>query len=262
MSEPVRPALRAWLGWRTERLVTRPDGWASFTSDLNRTFVPATWLLMRPYGLIGYLPSLATESKPAHVPDEVALLIYSSTADYDRHKATVGGRSYSVMHRALFEFDDPTRRSRSGWASAAPAESRVQAFHRPAQAGGLGFRHPQAVPMCLILAGPTGRAADSATVFAAIGHERHEAVAVCEADLTVVWVATCVLGAPAGLPARSLADTVATALGLAPSAVVAAHAALPARWATQEADTPDDTTQPAPALVADTGWCFRRDTAA
>ncbi len=257
MNAPGTPALRAWLGWRAQRLTLRPEGWTAFMGDLNRTFVPATWLLMRPYGLLGYLPSLAPETKPAHVPDEVALLIYSSTADYERHKTTVAGRSYSVMHRALFEFDDPTRRSRSGWAAPPPMAGRLQAVHRPARDEGLDFRHPQTVPVCLILSGPTGQVADPAQVLAHLGQDRHEAVAVCEAGLTVAWVAT---RACEGVRSpRLLGETLATALKWPPSSVVAAHAIPTAELPSDDANTPDHDAHPTPLLVPDSGWCFRRD---
>ena len=212
-------ALRAWFGWRARHLVQDDAGFDAFRKQLDETFVPATWLVMRRYGLKAYVPTLLRKDKPAHVPDEIALLLYASQGDYNASKLTVAGRSYSVMHRALFEFDTGPRRSRSDWAAEQPDSKNLRAHRRVPKAGGCAFDTPDAVPIVVVLDGPAPQAAAEATVFQAVGYPDCEAVAVCERGLTVVWLA-----APAGTQAEPVAQALQAAFGNQ-AAVVAAHAA-------------------------------------
>lgn len=216
-------AIRAWFGWRAGHLAEDAAGFDTFSKDLRETFLPATWLVMRNYGLRAYVPTLLREDKPARVPDEIALLLYQGEAAYERNKRTVEGRSYGVMHRALFEFGAGPRKSRSDWAGKEPVSTRVRAFRRRRSGAGLPFDSPDAVAIVVVLDGPA-QPAPAPAVFEALGHAECEAVAVCEGGLTVAWLA-----APQGADPVPIAHALQAALGLAEGAVVAAHAAAPAK---------------------------------
>lgn len=213
-------AIRAWIGWRARRLTGDGNGWNSFVSELDGTFVPATWIMMGRHGLRGYLPSVMPAGKPDRLPDETALLLYASEGDYAGHRDTVGGRGYASMHRALFEFEDGARKSHSGWARATPPPGKMPAHHRAAAPGGLRIVDAAASIAFVLLDGPSGARADAATVFESIGQPSNEAVAVCEPGLTAAWLA----GTP-GTSAATLAQALATALGLSAAACVASHSA-------------------------------------
>ncbi len=92
--------LRLWHGFR--RLEN--GAWDKFVADLADTFVPATWQVMRHYGLLSYVPTLLPENQGRGMPDEIALLVYRDEAGYKTSKNTVAGRAYSKMHAALFDF--------------------------------------------------------------------------------------------------------------------------------------------------------------
>lgn len=214
-------AIRAWIGWRARRLTGDMSGWTTFVSDLDKTFLPATWVMMKRHGLLGYLPSVLPPGKPDRLPDETALLLYNKEDSYEGHRATVGGRGYASMHRALFEFDDAARRSRSGWARAMPPAGKMPAHHRSAAPGGLRIGDEAAHIAFVLLDGPSdGTKAAASAVFTAIAQNENEAVTVCEPGLTVVWLA----GSP-GTTGQAVAEALRAALGWPAQSVVAAHSA-------------------------------------
>ena len=213
-------AIRAWFGWRVPQMTRDDNGFVTFTRELAETFVPATWLVMHKYGLLAYVPTLLRKDKAAHVPDEIALLVYASEGDYNAHKLTVAGRSYGVMHRALFDFDMGPRRSRSDWTDKLNSE-KLRAHRRARKEGGCSFDDPDAITIVVVLDGPAPQAAPEATVFQAVGYPDCEAVVVCERGLTVVWLA-----APQGTQASAVSQGLQAAFGNH-VAVVAAHEATP-----------------------------------
>lgn len=211
-------ALRAWLGWRTAG-----SGWNGFVRNLRMVFVPATWLVMRRYGLQAYVPTVLRQDKPDHLPDEIALLRYESEAAYEGHKKAVAGRGYGLMHSAIFDFAQGPRRSRSDWAEKEDRpDAKVRAYRRDRTGDGLAFDDKGATAIVVVLDGPPA-AASAQDVFATLGHTACEAVAICEPKLTVAWLA-----APEGTDAQAIADGLRTRLGLEKGNLVVAHAATPA----------------------------------
>lgn len=181
------PAYRVWLGWRAGRT---PGRWRQFLDHLSRTFVPATWQVMRGFGLLAYMPSVLREAKPDDLPDETALLVYSSQEHYKRAFGTVAGRAYALLHGAVFESQAPLS-SRSVWASPWPAapDPKLPASVWPAAPEGPVFTDPTSTVIYLVLRHPSDQpGADK--VYAALGPVVGEAV-ICQVPaLSFVWLAT------------------------------------------------------------------------
>jgi hypothetical protein len=77
---------------------------AQFLTALGSIFIPVTAQLQRLYGLTAYLPTVLPTSKPAGVPDEIALVFYESQQAYLDTKKIVAGRAYSSLHSTVFAF--------------------------------------------------------------------------------------------------------------------------------------------------------------
>ena len=92
-------AVRVWRGFRLQTQ-TADD----FLTALSTIFIPATAILQRLYGLIAYLPTVLPKSKPAGIPDEIAIVFYRSQQAYNDTKLIVAGRTYSKLHSAVFAF--------------------------------------------------------------------------------------------------------------------------------------------------------------
>jgi hypothetical protein len=92
---PMLP--RMWLGHRQENL--SPE---KFAAKLRELFVPATALLMRPLGLVGYMPFLLPQDKPPAVAEEVALVVYQSLAAYQQARRSALGGIYASAHADPF----------------------------------------------------------------------------------------------------------------------------------------------------------------
>lgn len=186
-------ALRVWRGWRSSRL-QGPDGWSAFVAGLGETFVPATWRVMGRYGLRCYVPSLLTEDKHEGMPDETALLFYESQQSYDASKKTVAGRSYSVMHQALFNFSAPAPVSSSGWAAAHgtaldPGKAWATQWRQPETEAACSFRSMDAAALFVALAHDDAKMRAPADVFDAMGMASSEAVVHTEPGFTLGWIA-------------------------------------------------------------------------
>ena len=182
------PALRVWLGWRADAAEAHDR--SRFVAQLREIFVPATWQVMRRFGLVAYVPSVPARGDG--LPDETALLAYTGTAQYDEHKKAVAGRAYGLLHRAVFEFARPGAppASRSAWAVAwgAQADARLPAWRWSAQAGGpvvgdassrviyLALRHPDETPSGL-------------DVYTALGADGGECVVARAGTLSFAWLA-------------------------------------------------------------------------
>lgn len=109
---PPQPALavRVWIARRrqnrnAEGHATGPAlSRADFLDALRRSFVPATAQLMAPLGLCAYFPTLppAVAAHP-DLPEETALVFYTSRAAYDAARQTPVGRLYADSHRLYFD---------------------------------------------------------------------------------------------------------------------------------------------------------------
>lgn len=90
--------VRVWIAKRASSVALD-----KFTQTLRETFAPVTVQLMGKLGLSHYLPTLFPEIKPDGLPDEVALVQYTSKEIYSDAKKTTAGRLYALSHGVLFE---------------------------------------------------------------------------------------------------------------------------------------------------------------
>lgn len=93
-------AVRVWRGYRNAQLDV-----ATFLSYLGATFIPAATLMQPPAGLRAYLPGVfASETLPAGVPEETALLFWDSQSAYQAATgATLGERVYELTHAGTYD---------------------------------------------------------------------------------------------------------------------------------------------------------------
>jgi len=105
------PYYRFWRGTKLSGLDEE-----GFRKGLNQVFVPKTVEVGKGKGLLSYLPVLSPRrsSRPAGLPDEVALVTYSSEDSYQRIRSTPAGKAYSDLHWKYFSKDEsrslvPTR---------------------------------------------------------------------------------------------------------------------------------------------------------
>lgn len=108
-------SVRVWRGFKGQGL-----SWQQFCQKLGGVFIPTTPQIQEPLGLSAYLPTVLPEEKPACLPDEVALVFYSSQDDYRKTFSTTAGRAYGFLHSAAFDFS--CRRSHSGFPAAFTGE--------------------------------------------------------------------------------------------------------------------------------------------
>jgi hypothetical protein len=92
-------AVRVWRGFRLGTLMP-----ADFLQALGTIFIPVTAQLQSLYGLTAYLPTVPPTSKPAGVPDEIALVFYRTQQAYNDTSQIVAGRAYSSLHKTIFAF--------------------------------------------------------------------------------------------------------------------------------------------------------------
>ncbi len=92
------PYYRFWQGWKLDKLSA-----AEFQRGLEETLIPRTIDVGAKKGLIAYLPWLV--SKPDGRPDEIALVIYLSEAEYKAIRETPEGKEYGELHWTLFDKD-------------------------------------------------------------------------------------------------------------------------------------------------------------
>lgn len=91
--------IRFWWGFKRDD-VTRE----AFLKALGDIFFPQTVDVMhRQLGaLSGYLPVVPPAHGCLDVPDEMALVVYKSIPEYEAAMATLQGRSYQLLHDAIF----------------------------------------------------------------------------------------------------------------------------------------------------------------
>lgn len=234
----TRPEFRVWIGWRAASF-RGEGGWGRFVEALAKTFIPATWLVMPRFGLRSYVPSVTLADLPHGCPEETALLIYDTRADYERHKTTVGGRGYSQMHGAVFGFDEP-RRSRSGWATAGgtdPQNPKLAAWFWDGEDPRLTLDSPAAqVAFVMAAHDPITESKDTASaLYQAVGYTRGQVVLCMTPSFTLAWAAI----AEPDSQTRSFAARMAASL---PGAqVLSEHVAVKADATGDYLDGPDTT---------------------
>jgi len=110
--------IRVWRGFIAEHFFHQRD---AFASNLKSIFIPQTAQQMMRLGLQSYFPAIVPKSNTLReiaIPDEVALLVYPSDADYQTAaKNNVAGRAYGALHGTAFNFNPQSAipQSRSGY---------------------------------------------------------------------------------------------------------------------------------------------------
>lgn len=92
-------SVRVWRGFKAKDLPR-----VNFCKKLGEVFIPVTVHLQVPLGLTAYLPAVLPEEKPEFLPDEVALVFYSSQEEYKKTFASTAGRAYGLLHSSVFDF--------------------------------------------------------------------------------------------------------------------------------------------------------------
>jgi len=99
-------AVHLWRGYRAAS--TTP---AAFLAQLGETFIPSATIMQPPIGLRAYLPgAFSSDTLPAGVPEETALLFWDSQTAYAATSKTLSGRVYTNTHWRTY---DMTRSSAS-----------------------------------------------------------------------------------------------------------------------------------------------------
>ena len=231
-------AVRLWLGWRAEPYAKNDAGWNRFTAHLAATFIPATWQVMRAHGLLVYVPSVLHAAPGAGLPEEIALLCFATPEAYDSRKKTVAGRSYSMMHEALFDFSTAGRLSKSGWARSDAQDD--QPARRPPTVGDLDFDDATALLHMVLLRHPGAAALRPAQLWQALSGRRGGMAAWCQPGYTTLWIA-----ADAALAESELATPLLALL--AGSSTAAFHQARPAPQIDEASGVP---------LIEQASWHF------
>ena len=91
--------IRFWWGFK-RRDVSRVD----FLGKLASVFLPTTVQVMsrRLGALTGYLPIVPADHGCIDVPDELALVVYRSIAEYEQASGSLEGRAYQLLHDSVF----------------------------------------------------------------------------------------------------------------------------------------------------------------
>ncbi|HEY0370649.1 MAG TPA: hypothetical protein VGD79_01530 [Thermoanaerobaculia bacterium] len=103
LSNPPYPvpanAVHVWRGYRAAS--TTP---AAFLAQLGETFIPSATIMQPPIGLRAYLPgAFSSDSLPAGVPEETALLFWDSQTAYTATAQTLSGRVYTNTHWRTYD---------------------------------------------------------------------------------------------------------------------------------------------------------------
>jgi hypothetical protein len=100
------PYYRLWQGWKLDSI-----DYEGLRRGLDERFIPATVEVGMGRGLMSYLPALAPlpEKRPEVVrkllPDEIALVVYDSEANYRSIRNTPQGEAYGALHWEYFDKD-------------------------------------------------------------------------------------------------------------------------------------------------------------
>lgn len=96
---PVAPdAVQLWRGYRA------PDrGEDEFVAQLGSTLIPFAVAAQAPLGLTALLRALLPQTRPAGVPDEIALVFFETREAAARSRDSAGGRACDLVNDALFD---------------------------------------------------------------------------------------------------------------------------------------------------------------
>ncbi|MCA0174866.1 MAG: hypothetical protein LCH73_01040 [Proteobacteria bacterium] len=186
MSDPRM--IRVWQGWRRDPLADAAD-WKTFLDRLGSQFIPQTWKVMTRFGLQVYSPTVLQPMVDG-LPEEVALLIYSSEAAYLEHKQDPEGIAYSASHADIFGFPKGPQRSRSGIAVDV-GEVRAKygtPVHRAAVSGTEALESDKCVLELAVLS--KAHAKDAVGVLSALQKIGGEMVFLIEDRYTLLWIAS------------------------------------------------------------------------
>lgn len=92
------PFCRFWRGFRKEGASSE-----EFRKRLANEFMPATVQTPGKFGLCAYLVVVPPADHPAHIPDEIALVMYASEAGYRKMNADPEGKRYQESHWDVFQ---------------------------------------------------------------------------------------------------------------------------------------------------------------
>ena len=97
--QPVAPdSVHVWRGYQTPEKT-----YQEFVEFLGSVFVPACTLLQPNAGLHAYLPSMPEhEGKPAHVPDQTALMFWTTPDAHAEGFKVVAVRTYTNLHSLVY----------------------------------------------------------------------------------------------------------------------------------------------------------------
>ncbi|MDO8336163.1 MAG: hypothetical protein Q7T74_05295 [Candidatus Saccharibacteria bacterium] len=178
--------VRLWLGWRRLKSIPTESDWEDFKANLSETFIPATWEFMKEYKLQTYVPSIFHASGDRGNPEEVALLCYLSKEDYDKSKMHFMGRSYRIMHQAIFNFDGADRVSTAKWCGPVGSEGPQI---KKAKNGCIRFSDPNASIHVLMLSTPTN-CLSSNQLFDALSNHHGDVAIWQKENFIIVWIAS------------------------------------------------------------------------
>lgn len=178
--------VRLWLGWRALQSPQADSDWSDFKRNLAETFIPATWQIMKEYKLQIYVPSIFSASENGEYPEEVALLCYHTKNDYDTSKNHILGRSYRIMHRAIFNFNGTDRVSTAKWCAQVGNDGPQL---KPTKNGGLRFSDPNASIQVLMLSTPKNFPS-SEKIFDALSNHNGNIAIWQKPNFTVIWIAS------------------------------------------------------------------------
>lgn len=99
MTDAKQLPIRFWWGFKRKE-ISRD----TFLDKLGAVFLPATVQVMghRLGALTAYLPIIPPENCSTDVPDEMALVVYRSVAEYEQASSSLEGRAYQLLHDAVF----------------------------------------------------------------------------------------------------------------------------------------------------------------
>jgi hypothetical protein len=124
-------AVRVWRGFRLPDLEL-----AQFYAKLGTVFVPATVLMQVDAGLHAYAPTVPAglPGKPDTVPDETAILFWSSQATYWNGFTRLAVRTYTLTHNGVYLTQNNQSRADFPvpFAGALTADQPVYLFEKPA----------------------------------------------------------------------------------------------------------------------------------
>ena len=124
-------AVRVWRGFRLPSLEI-----AQFYDKLGTVFVPATVLMQIDAGLHTYAPTVPAglPGKPDTVPDETAILFWSSQATYWNGFTRLAVRTYTLTHNGVYLTQNNQSRADFpvAFAGALTADQPVYLFEKPA----------------------------------------------------------------------------------------------------------------------------------